>query len=180
MTDLEKRVARLEAREQIRDLVADYSMACDDRDLPTLGRLFTEDGVFGHADGSVNNQGRDAILSFYRARLGEMGPTYHYGHNHRLEFEDDDHARGIVLSHAELDFGGGTYYAGMRYYDRYRCTDGVWQFTERQLKFVFFMPLADFVAGGLGDSDRKRFPGQEPRTTDLPEGQASWQEFIDN
>jgi len=178
MTDLEQRVARLEAREEIRDLVTDYSMACDDRDLDTLGRVFTEDGVFGHADGTVNNQGREAILRFYRARLGEMGPTYHYAHSHRIVFEDENNATGIALSHAELDFGGGTYYAGMRYYDRYRRTEGVWQFAERQLKFLFFMPLADFVNGGLGAGDRKRFPGQDPRATDLPEGQPSWQEFL--
>lgn len=177
MTDLEQRVARLEARQEIQDLATAYGIAVDDRDLPVLEGLFAEDGAFGHADGSVDNQGREAIMRFYRERLGEMGATYHYAHNHLVEFDDEDNATGVVLSHAELDFGGGTYYAGMRYYDTYRRIDGVWQFAERQLKFLFFMPMTDFVDGALGATDRKRFPGQDPRATDLPEGQASWQEF---
>jgi uncharacterized protein (TIGR02246 family) len=178
MTDLEQRVARLEAREEIRELVTTYCMACDDRDIATLGQLFTEDGTFGHADGAVDNRGRQAIVSFYRERLAEMGPTYHYPHGHRIEFDDDSTASGVVLSHAELDFGGGTYYAGMRYLDRYQRNEGTWQFAERSLKFLFFMPLEEFAAGALGAADRKRFPGQDPRGTDLPEGQPSWQEFV--
>ena len=57
MTDLERRVARLEAREQIRELVAEYSMAVDDRDIPTIARLFATDAVFGHADGTLTVEG---------------------------------------------------------------------------------------------------------------------------
>lgn len=52
MTELEQRIARLEAREHIRNLVTDYSIAVDDRDVSAIGRLFTSDGVFAHADGS--------------------------------------------------------------------------------------------------------------------------------
>ena len=177
MADLERRIARLEAREQIRELVTDYSMAVDDRDIPTIARLFTVDAVFAHADGTMTVEGRDAIAEFYATRLGEMGPTFHYPHCHRIEFVDDDNATGVVLAHAELAFGDSTHYTGLRYLDRYRCRDGVWRFADRQLKFLFFMPLADFVAGGLGHPNRKRYPGQEPVPTDLPEGQASWQSF---
>ena len=45
---LEERIERLEAREEIRTLVADYSMAVDDRDVETIESLFTVDGIFGH------------------------------------------------------------------------------------------------------------------------------------
>lgn len=177
MADLEQRIARLEAREHIRNLVTDYSIAVDDRDVSAIGRLFTSDGVFAHADGSMVTEGSDAIVEFYNERLGEMGPTFHYPHSHRIDFDDDNSASGIVLAHAELAFGGVTNYTGLRYLDRYRCTDGVWQFAERRIMFVFFMPMTDFVAGGLGDTNRKRYPGQAPEPTDLPEGQASWQAF---
>ena len=178
MTDLERRVARLEAREQIRDLVAEYSMAVDDRDIPTIARLFAADAVFAHADGTMTVEGRDAIAEFYASRLGSMGPTFHYPHSHRIEFVDDDNATGVVLAHAELAYGDSTMYTGLRYLDRYVCRDDGWEFADRQLKFVFFMPLADFVAGGLGHENRKRYPGQEPVPTDLPEGQASYQTFV--
>ena len=70
--DLEQRVERLEAREAIRTLVADYSMAVDDRDVDTIGTLFAENGIFGHADGSAVME-KQAIVDFYNGRLGDMG-----------------------------------------------------------------------------------------------------------
>ena len=96
MTDLERRVARLEAREQIRELVAEYSMAVDDRDIPTIARLFATDAVFGDADGTLTVEGRDAIAEFYTTRLGSMGPTFHFPHSHRIDFVDDDNATGVA------------------------------------------------------------------------------------
>ena len=51
--ELQERIERLESRESIRTLVTDYSMAVDDRDVDTIGTLFAEKGVFGHADGSA-------------------------------------------------------------------------------------------------------------------------------
>ena len=43
---IEERLYFLEQREHIRELVCDYSVAVDDRDIETIADLFTEDGVF--------------------------------------------------------------------------------------------------------------------------------------
>ena len=86
--ELQERIERLESRESIRTLVADYSMAVDDRDVDTIGTLFAENGIFGHADGSAVMHGRQAIVDFYNGRLGDMGPTYHYPHSHKITFTD--------------------------------------------------------------------------------------------
>ena len=50
---IEQRLYFLEQREHIRELVCDYSVAVDDRDIETIADLFTEDGVFAHADGTA-------------------------------------------------------------------------------------------------------------------------------
>lgn len=171
---LEERIERLEAREEIRTLVADYSMAVDDRDVETIERLFTEDGVFGHADGSAVMNGRQEIVDFYSGRLGDMGPTYHYPHSHKITFQNENEAEGIVLAHAELSQEGQTYYTGLRYYDRYEKANGSWCFKERLLKFLFFMPMEELVKDGLCQENRKRFPGEGKLPTDLPEMQPSW------
>ena len=133
--DLEHRLEILEAREAIRTLVADYSMAVDDRDVDTIGTLFAENGVFGHADGSAVMHGRQEIVDFYNGRLGDMGPTYHYPHSHKITFTDANIAEGIVLAHAELSQEGGptqVYVITININNKIK-----WVFEERLLKFSF-------------------------------------------
>ena len=172
--DLESRIARIEAREAIRELVFDYSVAVDDRDYDRIGEIFCDDATFAHADGRDATEGRDAIVDFYRYRTGLMGPTYHYPHSHRIDFDDGDHATGTVLAHAELALEGTTYQVGLRYADTYRRQDGTWRFGSRTVCFLYFMPLSEFVSGGLGAPDRKRYPDVGPVAADLPETLATW------
>ena len=68
-TDVERRLTRLEAHEDIRQLVARYGIAVDDRDMETVGSLFTADAVFRHGDNSLVNDGRQEIVDFYTDRL---------------------------------------------------------------------------------------------------------------
>ena len=117
---IEQRLYFLEQREHIRELVCDYSVAVDDRDIETIADLFTEDGVFAHADGTAAMESKDEIVSFYQGRLGSMGATYHFPHSHKIVFNDEENATGIVLAHAELSQEEKTYYTGLRYMDTYR------------------------------------------------------------
>lgn len=174
-TDLEARIARIEAREAIRELVFDYSTAVDDRDFDKLETTFCADVRFGHADGRDATEGREAVMEFYRGRTGLMGPTYHYPHSHRIDFSDDDNATGTVLAHAELALEGTTYQVGIRYEDTYRREGGAWRFGSRTILFLYFMPLAELVDGGLSAPDRKRYPDVGPVPADLPESLATWQ-----
>ena len=173
-SDLERRIARIEAREAIRELVFDYSTAVDDRDYDRIGEIFCDDATFAHADGRDATEGRDAIVDFYRYRTGLMGPTYHYPHSHRIDFDDDDNATGTVLAHAELALEGTTYQVGLRYADTYRRRNGAWLFGSRTVCFLYFMPLSELVDGGLGAPDRKRYPDVGPVAADLPETLATW------
>ena len=175
--DLERRVARLEAREEIRELVYRYSTAVDDRDTERLGQTFCVDGTFGHADGRDTHHGREAIQSFYRARLALMGPTFHYAHNHVISFQDESRAEGTVLAHAELALEGTTYQVGLRYSDVYRREEGAWRFAVRTIRILYFMPLSELAAGGLAEENRKRYPDAGPTPSDLPESLPTWQAF---
>ena len=60
-TDLERRIARIEARETIRELVFDYSTAVDDRNFERINEIFCADATFSHADGRDATVGRDAM-----------------------------------------------------------------------------------------------------------------------
>lgn len=66
MTDLEARVAALEAKDEVRAAVAAYCTANDKRTaLDELLDLFTEDAVMHNAAGV--HTGRDAIAAYYAA-----------------------------------------------------------------------------------------------------------------
>lgn len=176
---LSERVARLEAIEEIRDLIARYGMAVDDRDVNGLADMFTSDAKFGLADGMVANQGRQAVIDFYTERMAAFGATYHYPHSHVIEFDPDrpDHATGLVNAHAELALDGRTLVTALRYFDEYRVEDGRWCFVERKVAMIYYMDMAELVDGGLTEPDRKRYFGTVG-PSELPESLDTWKKFF--
>ena len=66
---LERRIARLESRAEIAELLARYAFLIDDHEFDALGELFTPDARFG-SPGSTHT-GREAIVANYRA-LGDL------------------------------------------------------------------------------------------------------------
>jgi len=95
-------------------------------------------------------------------------------HVQTVIFDDESNATGIVLAHAELSQEEKTYYTGLRYMDVYRREESRWRFSERLLKFVFFMPMEEWARNGMAQANRKRFPGEGQLPTDLPEKQPTW------
>ncbi|WP_419925200.1 nuclear transport factor 2 family protein [Candidatus Poriferisocius sp.] len=176
---LSERIARLEALEEIRDLVARYGMVVDDRDIEGLADMFTSDAKFGLADGMVANQGRQAVIDFYTERMAAFGATYHYPHSHVIELDSDrpGHATGTVNAHAELALDGRTLVTALRYFDEYRVEDGRWRFVERKVAMIYYMDMADLAEGGLCDDDRKRYFGTVG-PSELPESLDTWKKFF--
>jgi ketosteroid isomerase-like protein len=167
------RLERLEARLAIRDLVARYVFAIDDRDLVVVAGLFTAEGRFRSADGAMNAVGRAAIVDQFKGRYGVLGPTNHVCHDHVIDFDGSDRARGLVSAHAELWRHGRATVTAMRYADVYqRDVDGEWRFADRALSFLYYVPVEDY-ATALGRPDRNR-AGPEPRPADYPEKLAHW------
>ncbi len=176
---LAERIAQLEAREEIRELVARYGMAVDDRDVEGLADMFTSDAKFGQADGTVANQGREAVIEFYTERMAAFGATYHYPHSHVIELDPDrpGRATGMVNAHAELALDGRTLVTALRYFDEYRVEDGRWRFVERKVAMIYYMDMAALVDGGLSESDRKRYFGTVG-PSELPESLDTWKKFF--
>ena len=118
------------------------------RDIETIADLFTADGVFAHADGTASMESRDEIV-FLPGRLGSMGATYHFPHSHKIVFDDESNATGIVLAHAELSQEEKTYYTGFVTWMSIG-EESRWRFSERLLKFVFFMPMEEWALRRYG------------------------------
>lgn len=177
MTDgltLEQRLAKLEAKDAIRELVARYGVAIDDRDLDGIAALFTRDGAFRSKDGILNAIGRDAVMDQFRARFAALGPTNHFTHEHIITLDETDGAKatGLVTSHAEVWRDGVAMIAALRYQDLYRVEGGRWRFADRRLSFLYYMPVTEYP-DGFGDRLRQRAYGDR-RPADYPEALLSW------
>ena len=172
--DLSRRLRRLEDRQELADLIARYGIAVDDRDMNTLGDLFSRSATVQHSQG--RSTGRDAVIAFYRGRLSQFGPTYHYPHTQTIDFLSDEEATGVVAAHAEMAIGKEAVMAAIRYMDRYVREDGRWKFLERGLRFLYVLPLQE-LPRFLSERLRKRWPGTTPAEADLPETLDTWKAF---
>jgi hypothetical protein len=163
---LERRIARLESRAEIAELLTRYTFLIDDHEFDALGGLFTPDARFG-SPGSAH-VGREAIVANYRA-LGDLYPiTLHEARGFVLDFVDDDHARGQVTGFSEQASARHTVITSFRYSDEYVRLDGRWRFASRQVRTLYAMTHAELASGGLAWRLRKRWPHRAPAPAELP------------
>jgi uncharacterized protein (TIGR02246 family) len=169
----EQRLARMEDRFAIMDLVAAYCAAIDGRDLEAFVDCYTADGVVRYADGIMRLDGRAAIRDYYTRRFGDYGVTFHYPHSHTVTFDAPDEAHGVVTAHAEMALNGEAWIAAFRYTDRYRREEDRWRFAERVLACWYYMPLSQLPQGMAADL-RKHYRG-EVIAAELPESLPTYQ-----
>jgi len=177
LQDIESRLARLEARHEISELVTRYALACDEHDLDALAALFTEDAAFDTPNGLMQASGRDAIIAMFDQVLSVRGPGYHWTHDHIIRFDRgrDTAASGLILSHAETIPHGVQSLAAMSYRDEYRREEGAWRFARRELRFLYYVPVTEY-AGALARPDRVA-AGADRIAADYPETLPAWQAF---
>jgi ketosteroid isomerase-like protein len=147
-TTLEQRIRRLEATEEIRNLVARYCYAMDNRDIPATIDLFTDDVVIRSNDGKMDSRGRDNVLAMYQGRWVVLGPSFHWTHDVLVELDEDDpdSATGLISCHAEMTRNGTAQVTGIRYDDKYRREDdGRWRFSERALSYFYFCDPREYA-----------------------------------
>jgi hypothetical protein len=163
------RLARLEATDEIRQLVAKYCLALDMRDLDALCGLFPEDVRVG---GGAS--GRRALKAWFDETLREQFTgTAHVTGNHIIEFDDAHHARGVVYSRNEHETGGDWVIMTMIYLDRYERQAGRWLF-RRRLPLYWY--ATDLNAPPIGER-KMRWPGREPYEGGFHAPWPSWERF---
>lgn len=169
---LEARVRRLEDHEELHQLVWRYSLALDARDVHGLARMFVPDVEVG--DGT---RGHDALAAFFDHVMRSMGITFHLVGNHIIDFDDDDHARGVVYCRPEHEVDGEWIVMPMQYHDRYLRTSEGWRFASRSPRAFY---AADVLQRPQSVPGRFHFPGNRLITSArLPEQWDTWNTFRD-
>src|SRR3954468_19567584 len=158
-------VQRLADRFEIENLLARYSMARDDRDLPALLATFADGAEFVRTEAAL--RGLPEIEAMFRRSFDRFGLTLHTVHLPAIDVLGPDSATGLVNGHAELVVDGTLFLAAYRYADRYRKAGERWTFARRHLGFLYAVP-ADRYAEALADPRPIQWPGAPPREGDYP------------
>ena len=162
-TALATKIARIEARFALQDLVANYFLRVDARTYDTLADLFTADGTFAFADMKASS--RAGLLEFWKRRIANYAFTYHYLHSHVVTSIDlaANTATGIVTGHAEHAINDTCVLAALRYDDHYACEDGIWRIRVRTLSTRYFLPwnelAGNFREGAVSGRPKDTKPG---------------------
>ena len=125
------RLQELLARDEIRQLAERYAVAVDAKDLDGLAVLFAED-----VDNGRYGPGREGVKTFYDNRLREFHCSMHLVGNHVIDFEDDDHALGVVYCRAQHHLLEPEHWfdVALAYWDTYEYHDDRWVFRRRRTR----------------------------------------------
>lgn len=169
LAELEARIERLEALDEIRQLAAKYAVALDMRDLDALVNLFVDDvKVPG------KRRGRAALRSWYDRELRhDLLGSAHGVHGHVIDIHEVDNATGLVYSRNDLETESVWLIEMLAYLDTYQRRDGRWYFVKRTPLFWY---ESDITHPPLGER-KMRWPGTPPHDGGWHDAFPSWQEF---
>lgn len=144
---VEERLARLEAKDEIRELRANYCYHVDERDGEAFASLFAEDAVLDFG-GAGRYAGRDELREFVDSVVPDhYAFIVHMVHNPVVEV-DDDTATGRWYFEAPATADGTDVWIQGRYADEYERVDGEWLFASVEARFNY---VADYDEGWGGD-----------------------------
>ncbi|HET6950478.1 MAG TPA: nuclear transport factor 2 family protein [Acidimicrobiales bacterium] len=124
-------LTRLLALESIRSLAQRYALAADGKDLEGLADLFAPD-----VDNGRFGPGREGVKRFYDQSLRKFHCSVHLVANHVIDFDDDEHAHGVVYCHARHHVLEPEHWfdEALAYFDTYERLDGEWLFRRRRVR----------------------------------------------
>lgn len=141
MQELERRLAKLEAVEEIRHLKLRYGQLCDaGYPVDPILAMFTEDAVWDGGATFGVFRGHAEIRQFFTAINEEVGFAVHYMIGDAIVVDDEVRAaRGTwhMFEAATMTVDGvpEAMWLAAVYEDEYRHEDGTWKFSSVRLDF---------------------------------------------
>ena len=140
ITELEKKIHRLEDIDAIKQLKAKYFRCLDSKLWDELAECFTEDVTTDYTDGLYRFEGKDAVMNFLKGGLGR--PTFfgfHQGHHPEIEITGKTTARGVWSSHYYMidTEASKTMQCGAFYRDEFVKQNGQWKIKATGYTSIF-------------------------------------------
>jgi ketosteroid isomerase-like protein len=136
LSDLEKRIHRLEDIEAIKRLKAKYWNSVDRKDWDRLAECLAEDCTFDTPQLKAM-QGRDFIVKVLQRAMRDV-KTAHQGHNPEIEILTETTAAGRWALNDRVEIQGGKSFSGYGHYDEeYAKENGAWKICKSRLTYLF-------------------------------------------
>jgi hypothetical protein len=164
---LDERLDRIESLAQIHQLPYRYALALDSRDMDSLVALFVPDVQVGR-----DQRGRDALKAWFTKTMSRPKTSIHFVGNHIVDFDDRDHAHGIVYCRDELEQRDAWEVGMLQYWDTYVRVDGEWCFERRRFHRWYIVDALTRPGHGAGVGDSASLT-----THQLPEAFETWERF---
>ncbi len=150
---LEERIARIEDRDQIRELISRYAHGLDLPDRDVFASVWSEDAVYRVDEPFGEVRGVDAIAAAWDTFQLIFVDMHHHTMNVVVDGPHGDDASAVSFALVTgTDAEGTAWTASCTYYDRFRKVNGEWLFTERYDKVNYMVPWLDPL--GLDESKR--------------------------
>ena len=119
------------ARDEIRQLAERYALAVDGKDLDGVAVLFVDD-----VDNGRYGVGHAGVKRFYDQSLRKFHCSMHLVGNHVIDFDDDQHAHGVVYcrAHHHILEPDHWFDVALAYFDTYERRGDAWQFSRRRVR----------------------------------------------
>ncbi|NQT48646.1 MAG: nuclear transport factor 2 family protein [Chloroflexi bacterium] len=139
--DMEARLQKLEAIQEITNLESQYAFAADTRQVDIYVNLFTEDGVIDLRPYGERIMGREAIRRFREASPEKVAFSVHYLHNPHIVV-DGNRAWGRFYWLAALNWAATNeaVWSSGYYEDKFVKTDEGWKIKEKVMIWFFRTP----------------------------------------
>lgn len=161
-------VERVIARDEIRQLAYRYALALDTRDIDLLVSLFVPDVRVGRAA-----VGHDALREFWTNSLRAIGVSILFVGNHLIDFDDADHARGVVYCRGQIQDGDKWIEQAILYRDTYERRDRRWLFVRRIHELWYGVQTAEQPLA----QEPANWPARHVGRGTVPESFPSWGRF---
>jgi ketosteroid isomerase-like protein len=145
-SDLAARIDRLESRDAIERLIAQYAHGFDARDVELIRSVFHDDALLALGEPFGDFEGIDAIAEAAHA-LWAQSPRMHHWMANAVVDVDGDVATGVAaLDCLVINVDDGPTMVVGNYFDRYERRDGRWAIAERRFDLHFWAPLTAWKA----------------------------------
>lgn len=152
--NIEERISRLEAIEEIRYLQAKYQRCLDSRDFDSLAECFCDDAKASYDSANMSYDGKDAIVKFLASVMIYEMPSTHLIHGGEIDYIDKYNAKAkwILEDHLVHQKFLMKLHGAAVYYVEYKNIDNKWYISsigyERYYQYFEFRGLLNILTLG--------------------------------
>lgn len=143
---IQKDIRELKDFEAVRNNLAMYCKAVDNKSIEQLSALFARDVEFSVRPWGFDFQGHDAVIEFYTGAFKDTDESRHYIANEVIEPCEGGY-RSSCYFHSTIAAGSESLVGCGNYDDRFVWEDGVLKFQEKKITVKVLTPLAKGWAG---------------------------------